>query len=214
MGVPPTGAKRREPLKVAKRRDTLKTAALVLCLLPLAWLAGRLALGGLGANPVEAAIRFVGDWALRLLVATLAVTPVRVVAGWPALARVRRTLGVACFCYATLHILLFVGLDQSFSLPDLAVEVVKRKFITVGMLTFLMLLPLAITSTDAMVRRLGGRRWRLLHRLAYPAELAAALHFYMMVKLDWREPLLWGVVLAVLLGWRLVRAVRPRMVAG
>ncbi|RCX33199.1 sulfoxide reductase heme-binding subunit YedZ [Thioalbus denitrificans] len=186
----------------------LKPAVFALCLLPLALLAWRAVSGGLGANPIEAFIRHNGDWALRLLLLTLAVTPLRRLTGWTWPLRVRRMIGLFAFFYATLHLLGYVGLDQFFDWPAIGADILKRPYITIGMSAFALLVPLAATSTDAMLRRLGGRRWQRLHRLAYLAAGAGVLHFLWLVKADLREPLLYAAILLLLLGFRLVRFLR------
>lgn len=193
----------------ARRRRSFpwKPLVFVLCLVPLALLAYDAFAGQLGANPIEKVTRTLGDWALRFLLIGLAVTPLRRLSGWNAPARFRRMLGLYAFFYACLHLLSYVVLDQFFAWADIVKDIVKRPYITVGMLTFLLLVPLAVTSTDAMVRRLGGRRWRLLHRLVYAAAAGGVLHFVMLVKADLREPLLYAAILAALLGYRLLTAV-------
>lgn len=185
-------------------RPLFKPAVFLLCLLPLASLAWRGASGGLGANPVEALVRGLGDWALWMLLAALAVTPLRQVTGWGWIARQRRLVGLFAFAYALLHLLAYAGVDQFFDWRLIAAEIVKRRFILVGMATLLILSALAATSTDEAVRRLGGRRWRKLHRLVYAAGALAVLHHFMMVKADTRPPLIEGGILACLLGWRLI----------
>lgn len=182
----------------------LKPAVLIACLLPLAWLGWRGLSGGLGANPIEAIIRYNGDWALRMLLITLAVTPLRERLGWVWLIRVRRMLGLYAFFYATLHLLSYVVLDQFFAWGEILADILKRPYITIGMTCFALLIPLAVTSTNAMVRRLGGRRWKRLHRLVYLIGIGAVVHYYMLVKADVREPLLYGAILALLLGYRVV----------
>ncbi len=182
----------------------LKPAVLIACLLPLAWLGWRAVSGGLGANPIEAIIRYNGDWALRMLLITLAVTPLRERLGWVWLIRVRRMLGLYAFFYATLHLLSYVVLDQFFAWGEILADILKRPYITIGMTCFALLIPLAVTSTNAMVRRLGGRRWKRLHRLVYLIGIGAVVHYYMLVKADVREPLLYGAILALLLGYRVV----------
>lgn len=189
--------------------DPWKRALFVLCLVPLAVLAGQAARDGLGANPIEAINRTLGDWALRFLLIGLAVTPLRQL-GWSGLARMRRMLGLYAFFYVVLHVTSYVALDNFFDWAGIYADLAKRRYITIGMLTLVLLLPLAVTSTDAMIRRLGGRRWRRLHRLVYAAAVLAVLHFTLMVKADLREPLLYGAVLAVLLGWRLAAVLRAR----
>ncbi|MCC7016037.1 MAG: sulfoxide reductase heme-binding subunit YedZ [Rhodospirillales bacterium] len=171
--------------------------------MPLAWLAWGWSTDGLGANPIEATTRFLGDWALRFLLIALGLTPVRIVTGWNGLARFRRMLGLFAFAYAMLHVFSYIGLDQFFAWRTIAAEIVKRTYITVGMLAVLCLIPLAVTSTKGMVRRLGAKRWQKLHRLAYVAGVAGVIHFYMMVKADVREPLIYGAILTALFAIRL-----------
>jgi sulfoxide reductase heme-binding subunit YedZ len=182
----------------------LKPVAFGLCLLPLIWL-GWLAFGdGLGANPIERITRFLGDWALRLLLICLAVTPLVRFFSWNWLMRLRRMLGLFAFAYAVLHVSSYVGLDQFFAWRAIGIDIMKRNYITVGMLTFLLLLPLAATSTNGMIKRLGGKNWQRLHRLVYPAAILAVFHFAMMVKIDLLEPIIYGVILAILLLSRLL----------
>lgn len=195
-----------------RRIDWPKRALFAVCLLPLAVLAGQAAAGQLGANPIEAINRTLGDWALRFLLISLAVTPLRRM-GWSAIARMRRMLGLYAFAYAALHVASYVVLDYFFDWNAIPSDILKRRYITVGMLALLLLAPLAATSTDAMIRLLGGRNWRRLHRLVYPAALLAVLHYAWMVKADLREPLLYAAILGVLLGWRIVLAVRARVAA-
>lgn len=181
----------------------LKPSVFVLALLPLAWLAGRALTDGLGVNPVETLNRFLGDWALRFLLIALAVTPLRRLTRWAALARLRRMLGLFAFFYVCLHLASYVGVDLDFDWAALWQDVAKRTYITLGMAAVLLLVPLAVTSTDGMIRRLGGRAWRRLHMLVFPAAILAVAHYWMMVKADIRQPLLHAAVLAVLLGSRL-----------
>lgn len=185
-------------------RRIVKPLVFVLCLIPLAWLVWRGLSGGLGANPIEAINRFLGDWAMRFLLVTLAVTPLLRLFGWSVLMRFRRMVGLFAFTFAALHLSSYVVLDQFFNWSEIWADIVKRNFITVGMIAFLLLLPLAVTSTNAMVRRLGGKWWQRLHRLVYPATIAVIIHFYMMVKADVREPLVYGAIAAALLGYRTV----------
>ena len=181
-----------------------------LCLAPLGWLAWRGFSGGLGANPIEAVNRFLGDWALRFLLIALAVTPVRDIFDWAGVMRWRRMLGLFAFFYAVLHVSNYVGVDQFFDWREIWADVVHRKFITVGMIGLLLLVPLAATSTKGMIKRLGAPRWKKLHRLVYVCAVAAVVHFYMMVKADVREPLIYGAILALLLGYRVVARARRR----
>lgn len=190
----------------APRRSSLRAvrlAVFALCLLPVAWLLFDAATGGLGANPVEAITHRTGWWALTLLMATLAITPARRVTDWNDLIRFRRMVGLFAFFYATLHVLVYFGLDQLFAFDYLLEDIADRPYITVGFTAWLLLIPLAITSTRGWVRRLG-RRWRTLHRLVYVSAALGVVHFLWLVKADTREPLIFAGVLAVLLGARLV----------
>lgn len=192
------------------RQDRLlKPAIFFLSLTPLAWLVWQVLYGYLGVNPIETVNRFLGDWALRFLLIALAVTPVRKITGWAQLARLRRMLGLFAFFYVCLHLSSYIGLDLFFDWQGLWKDVVKRRYITFGMAAFVLLLPLAATSTDAMVRRLGGRRWRLLHKSVFLIAVLAVVHFWMMVKADIREPMLYAAILAVLLGYRAITALIP-----
>ena len=158
----------------------------------------------LGANPAHFLILTTGMLALIFLLLTLLVTPLRKISGWNWIIFSRRTLGLYAFFYASLHFLIFFSLDRGFSVSGTLSEMVKRKFLIVGSIGLLVMVPLAVTSTNAMIKRLGGKRWRTLHRLAYVAAIAGALHYYMQVKADVRQPLAFAAVLAVLLGYRLV----------
>lgn len=180
-----------------------KVALFLLCLLPLAALVLRGLHNGLGANPVEFIQLTTGRWTLRFLVFTLCVTPFRKLFHLPDLIRFRRMLGLLAFFYLCLHFLTYLGPDQSFSLSAMLKDVAKRPFITVGFLGFLLLLPLALTSTAGWIRRLGGRRWQMLHRAIYFAAIAGVIHFYWKVKSDVRDPLFYGALVAILLLWRL-----------
>ena len=186
-----------------------KALLFVLCLLPAARLVWLAIAGGLGANPIEFVIRSLGTWTLVLLLATLSVTPLRRLSGWSALIRVRRMLGLFAFFYAILHFLAFFGLDQFFDLRAVIADIAKRPYITVGFTCLLLLIPLAITSTNAMQRRLGGRRWQRLHRLVYVIAIGGVVHYWWLVKKDITQPLLYALVLALLLGMRLWWRARP-----
>lgn len=205
--------------EAAGRSRALKPLVFAAALIPLSELALRLAglglWGDLGANPVEAMVRFSGDWALRMLLVALAVTPLRLLTGLGWLARLRRMLGLFAFFYAVLHLLLYAGLDQGFDVARIWADVVKRTYITVGMAAFVVLIALAATSPKAMVRRLGGVRWQALHRLVYPAAVLAVAHHALMVKADYGPPILHGVVLAGLLASRpVLKAWRRRRAGG
>jgi sulfoxide reductase heme-binding subunit YedZ len=176
----------------------------LLCALPLIWLGSQAALDLLGANPVEALIRFLGDWALKILILALAVTPIRLLTGWSGLARYRRMLGLWGFGYAMLHLAAYVVLDQFFDWDAIGHEILKHKFITVGMAAVILLLPLAVTSTKGMIKRLGGLAWRRLHMLVYLAVPLAALHYVWMVKAGIIQPLTYLAVTLLLLGCRAI----------
>jgi len=179
-----------------------KAILFLLCLVPAFLLAWRGYNNELGANPIEAITHKTGDWTIRFLLITLAVTPFRKLLNWPKLARFRRMLGLFAFFYACLHLMTWVWFDKFFDLNEMWKDVVKRRFITVGMAAFLMLLPLAITSTSGWVRRLGFVRWQKLHRLVYFAALAGVIHYYWLVKSDVRLPLLYGAILGALMAYR------------
>lgn len=180
----------------------LKLGVFSVCLLPLLnvlWLAYQ---DRLSANPIDDITDQTGLWTLRLLLITLLMTPLRRIFGWSWPQRVRRMLGLFAFFYASLHLLTYLWLDQFFWWEDIIADIIKRPFITLGVLAFLCLLPLAATSTTAMMKRLG-RNWKRLHRLAYVVPTLGVLHFVWLVKADYREPLLYGSLLALLLGLRL-----------
>ena len=163
----------------------------------------------LGANPVNYAILTTGLLALIFLMLTLLVTPLRKISGWNWIIFSRRTLGLYAFFYASLHFAIFFSLDQSFNVSSTLSEMVKRKYLIIGSIGLLVMVPLAVTSTNAMIKRLGGKRWRALHRLAYVAAIAGVIHYYMQVKKDVRQPVAFMAVLAVLLGWRVWDNWRP-----
>lgn len=192
---------------MAPRRAAIQTAAVVLGLLPLAALGVRAAGDHLGADPVETLTHETGEWALRLLLASLAVTPARRWLGWAWAAPLRRTLGLLAFTYASLHLLVWVVLDQFFDPRAMLEDVIERRYVTAGMTAWLLMLPLALTSTRAAQRRLG-RRWQTLHRAVYASAAAAVVHFLWLVKADLAEPLVYAAVLAILLGLRLRRPAR------
>lgn len=180
----------------------VKRIVLAAGLLPAAYLVRRGLANDLGANPIEAITHATGDWALRFLLLTLAVTPVRRLTRWNALVSYRRTLGLFAFFYASLHFLTYIVLDHFFAWQSITEDVLERPYVTAGFSAFLCLLPLAITSTRGWIRRLG-RRWLQLHRLVYLAAAAGVLHYWWLVKADVRTPLVYAAVLAVLLAARL-----------
>lgn len=184
------------------RMLAVKVLVFALCLLPLGFLAWGIFNDSLGANPIEAVIRDLGDWALRFLLITLAVTPLRRFTGVDWLLRLRRMLGLYAFFYALLHLAGYLWLDQFFDWAAIGKDIIKRPFITVGFAALVLLIPLAITSTKGMMRRLG-RRWKTLHRSIYLIAAFAVLHYWWMVKLDTTQPALYTVILAILLAARL-----------
>ena len=182
----------------------LKPLLFALCAVPLAWLVLRafgVAALSLGANPVDELQDELGQWGLRLLLATLCVTPLAVTLRKPWLMKLRRMLGLFAFTYVSLHLLNWLVLDQWFDLRAITADIAKRPYITVGFTAFVLLVPLAVTSTAGWMRRLG-RRWHRLHRLIYPAAILGCIHFWWQVKADWREPAIYAAVLLLLLAWR------------
>ena len=190
----------------------LKPTVFALSLLPAAWLFFAAATDALGPNPAEALIRSTGDWALRFLCITLAITPLRQATGWHTLARVRRMLGLFTWAYATLHALSYGWLDMGLLWADITRDIAKRPFITVGVATFVGLCALAATSFNAAVRALGAARWQALHRLVYLLAGTALLHFFWMRSAKHRtgEVAVYAVLIALLLLWRVVRWHRHR----
>jgi DMSO/TMAO reductase YedYZ heme-binding membrane subunit len=186
----------------------IKLLILVNGLVPLALLVWDQSHNRLGANPQNFLILTTGMMTLIFLTLTMAVTPVRKITGLNWLVQFRRMLGLYAFFYGCLHFLCFFSLDRGFSISSTLSEMVKRKYLIVGSTALLIMLPLAITSTNGMIKRLGGKRWRALHRLAYVAAIAGVIHYYMQVKADVRQPLAFAAVLAVLLGYRVITYIR------
>jgi methionine sulfoxide reductase heme-binding subunit len=186
-----------------------RTLLFLLCLLPLANIVFDGLTGGLEAEPVKDITHRTGWWTLSLLMATLAISPLRRLTGWNQLIKFRRMLGLFAFFYATLHLLIYFGLDQVFSFAYIGEDIAKRPYITVGFTAWLLLIPLALTSTKGWIRRLG-KRWTKLHRLVYLCAALGVLHFYWLVKADTREPLLFAAILAILLAFRLPLMERKR----
>jgi sulfoxide reductase heme-binding subunit YedZ len=182
----------------------IKPFVFLLSLVPLLLLAAGAWRGGLGANPLETITHETGQWTLRFLVATLAVTPLRRLTRWNPIIRFRRMLGLFAFFYATLHLLTYLWFDQFFSWAEIARDIPKRPFITVGFAAFVSMVPLAATSTAGMIRRLGGKRWRALHRLVYLAAAAGVVHYWWLVKADTSGPRKYALVFGVLMLARLV----------
>ena len=180
-----------------------KVAVFLLCLAPVGVLAWRALHGGLTANPIEFITHATGDWTLRFLIITLAVTPLRRILRLPQLIRFRRMLGLFAFFYGFLHFGIWLGIDKFFDWPEMMKDVAKRPFITVGFAGFVLMIPLAITSTAGWIRRLGGRRWQWLHRAIYLSAIAGVIHYYWQVKSDVRKPLQYAFLVGILLAWRL-----------
>ena len=189
----------------------VKAFVFLVCLLPLGMLAWKGYLGDLGANPIEKITHATGDWTLRFLLITLAITPLRRALGAPALIRFRRMLGLFAFFYGCLHFLTYIWLDKFFDVHGMLTDIAKRKFITVGLTAFVLLIPLAVTSTAGWIRRLGGRRWRALHRLIYFSAIAGVIHYLWLVKADIRKPLEYGTILALLLFYRIMSWLLPQI---
>jgi sulfoxide reductase heme-binding subunit YedZ len=189
----------------------LKPVVFLACLIPFAQLVFRAYSADLGANPIETITRFTGSWALILLLASLAITPVRRIIGWNELIKFRRMLGLFAFFYAALHFATYMVLDLYFDFSAIAKDILKRPYITVGFTALLLMIPLAITSSAGMIRRLG-RRWQQLHYLVYAVAVLGVVHFYWLVKADISRPVQYGAVLAVFLGYRLVAKWAPQKV--
>ncbi|MFC5521290.1 sulfite oxidase heme-binding subunit YedZ [Polaromonas jejuensis] len=181
-----------------------KPVLFIICLLPFAWLFYRAFANQLGANPAEALIRATGDWTLRFICIVLAITPLRVISGTPTLARFRRMLGLFAYFYVLLHLLSYSWFDKGFDVADIARDIVKRPFILVGFSAFVLLTPLAATSFNAAIKAMGARRWQWLHKLLYLIAALALLHFFWMraAKNNFGEVIVYGVIIATLLGWR------------
>jgi methionine sulfoxide reductase heme-binding subunit len=189
-----------------------KVVVFLVCLIPfdvLLWRAFHNGLAGFpdnmdfGANPIEFITHATGDWTIRFLVITLAVTPLRKILRLPQLIRFRRMLGLFAFFYAFLHFSTWIGLDHFFAWSEMWKDVLKRRFITAGFSAFVLMIPLAITSTAGMIRRLGGKRWQMLHRAIYASAILGVIHYYWLVKSDERKPLLYASLVAILLAYRL-----------
>ena len=201
-------------MKITKEKwqSAAKCLVFLAALIPLAKLAWLASHQGLGANPIEKITHTTGYWTLSFLLLTLTATPLRALSGWLWPVRWRRMLGLFAFFYACLHFLTYLVLDQFFDWTAIVKDIAKRPYITVGFAAFVMLTPLAATSTNNMVRRLGGRRWKLLHRLVYLIGILGVVHFWWLVKKDITEPAQFAGVLTLLLGFRVVQAVRKRLV--
>ena len=187
-----------------QRIGLIKALLFLLCLVPLARLIVLGANDALGANPIEFITRSTGTWTLVFLLVTLSVTPLRKIFNQPALIKLRRMFGLFAFFYVCLHFTTYIWLDQFFDAGEIAKDIVKRPFITVGFLAFVLLIPLAATSNNAAIKRLGARRWQRLHRLVYPIGILGVVHYWWLVKKDLTQPIIYASILAVLLGYRLL----------
>ncbi|HEV2962897.1 MAG TPA: protein-methionine-sulfoxide reductase heme-binding subunit MsrQ [Candidatus Angelobacter sp.] len=182
----------------------LKVMVFVLCLGPVAVLTWKGFHDLLGANPIDVITRSTGRWTLTFLLITLGITPLRRLTGMPWMIRFRRMVGLYAFFYGCLHLTTYVWLDKFFDVHEMLHDILKRRFITAGMTGWLLMLPLALTSTTGWIRRLGGKRWQKLHRLIYFSAAAGVIHFIWLVKADLRKPLTYGAVLVALLGYRAI----------
>ena len=189
-----------------------KLAVFLAALVPLARLAWKAYQQMLGANPIEVITHSTGDWTLIFLMLTLSITPLRKLTGQPWLIRFRRMFGLFAFFYACLHFTTYIWLDKFFDVHEMLKDVAKRKFITIGFTAFVLLIPLALTSTKGMIRRLG-KRWQILHRLIYVSAIAGVIHYWWLVKADVTKPQYYAVVLTLLLGYRLIAAQRKKSAA-
>ena len=187
-----------------------KRTLFLACLIPLAILGWRGYQGNLTANPIEFITHYTGDWTIRFLLITLAVTPLRMLLNRPQVTRFRRMFGLFAFFYGVCHFSIWFVLDKFFSLPEMWADVLKRRYITVGMLGLLIMIPLALTSTQGWVKRLGYAQWQKLHRIVYIAPAAGVVHYWWLVKSDIRLPAMYGAILAVLLGYRVYRWTRKK----
>ncbi len=180
-----------------------KPILFLLALIPFLMLVAGFFTDRLGANPVAKITHQTGIWTLRFLVITLAITPLRTLTKWNELVRYRRMIGLFAFFYGFCHYLTYLWLDQSFDWQEIPKDIAKRPFITLGVTSFFLMAPLAVTSTNGWVKRLGGKKWQALHRLVYFSAIAGVAHFYWLVKADTREPIIYGTIVAILLGFRL-----------
>jgi sulfoxide reductase heme-binding subunit YedZ len=199
----------------------IKAFVFIAALGPLGYLFAKALQNDLGANPVEFVTHATGDTALIFLLCSLAITPLRKLANLPDLIRFRRMLGLYAFFYASLHLLTFVGLDHHFHWAEVLPDVYKRPFVTAGFTAWLLMVPLALTSTTWSIRKMGGKNWQTLHRLVYFSAIAGVVHYWWLVKKDITDPLIYAVILAVLLGYRLAvkfsggrRAAAPSLATG
>jgi methionine sulfoxide reductase heme-binding subunit len=188
-----------------------KPVVFLACLGPLARLGWKAYEQQLGANPIEVITHSTGDWTLIFLLVTLSITPLRKLTGQPWLIRYRRMFGLFAFFYVVLHFLTYIWLDKFFDVHAMLADIAKRKFITIGFTGFVLLIPLALTSTSGWIRRLGGKRWQALHRLIYVSAIAGVIHYWWLVKADIRKPRDYAILLSVLLGYRIIVWAKPKL---
>ena len=202
-------------MKKALLHPAAKPVLFMLCMLPFLWLLYSAITNQLGANPAEALIRATGDWTLRFVCIVLAVTPLRTLTNTPQLARFRRMLGLFVYFYVAVHLLSYSGFDMGFDLGDIAKDIVKRPFILVGFLAFVLLTPLAATSFNRAIKALGAKRWQLLHKLVYVISALGLLHFFWMRagKNNFNEVFVYAAIVAVLLGWRVQQFLKKKRIS-
>ena len=186
-------------------RRVVKPAVFLACLGPLTWLIYNAFWGDLGANPIETITNMTGIWTLRLIAITIAITPVRWLTKWNPIINFRRMLGLFAFFYGSMHFTIYFVLDRSLMFDGLWEDIVKRPYITVGFTAFVLMIPLALTSTKGWIRRLGGQRWNMVHKLVYISAVLGVIHYWWKVKLDVTNPMIYAAIVAVLLGARIVR---------
>ncbi len=191
-------------------RRVVKPAVFIAALGPLAWLVYNAWLGELGANPIETITNTTGIWTLRFIVITIAITPVRWLTKWNLIINFRRMLGLFAFFYGSIHFMIYFVLDRSLMFDGLWEDIVKRPYITMGFTGFVLMIPLALTSTKGWIRRLGGQRWNLLHKLVYFTAILGVIHYWWKVKLDITDPMFYAAMVGVLLGARFVRSLTKR----
>ncbi|MDD9799550.1 MAG: sulfoxide reductase heme-binding subunit YedZ [Gammaproteobacteria bacterium] len=205
MAAPSPAAARRGGFGpwLSRRMNVIKPLLFCACLIPFAWAVYGLATDNLGAEPVDEMTEETGIWGLRFLLLTLLVTPLRRITNWNALGRLRRMLGLFAFFYVLCHFGVYLVLDQFFDFTEIVNDIIKRNYILAGFTAFVILIPLAATSTNWTIKKLGGRRWQRLHRGVYFASIAAVVHFLWLVKADYTEPAIYAFLLALLFAWRI-----------
>jgi methionine sulfoxide reductase heme-binding subunit len=199
-------------MSTRRGRFVIKSVVFLFALVPACWLIYAALTNGLGANPIQTLTQETGVWTLRFVAATLAITPLRRLTGWNSLIKFRRMIGLFAFFYGTVHFFTWSWLDQFFDWNGMIKDVVKRPFITVGFTAFVLMIPLALTSTTGWIRRLGGKRWNRLHQLIYITAILGVIHYYWLVKADTQRPVRYGVIVGVLLLVRVIHMLRQKPV--